>query len=144
MDPLKLQAVTMIDGEWLTGIVVAIIGAVGAIYARTRGRAEGRAENITLGEPVPTVPVQKIYGPVTWDQHKSLVDRVGRLEATTIELRRDMAVQFRELLEAGGQRENRIAEKLDGIARGIHHRIDRQMEICSTVRCSRKLEPRIP
>lgn len=125
----------MVDGEWLTGITVAIIGAVGAVWARSRGQAEGRAEKVTLGEPVPVVPFQKINSPVTWDQHKGLMARVERLEITTLELRRDLAIQFRELLEAGAARENRLADKLDEIARSLHARIDKQMEVCSSVRC---------
>ena len=126
---------------WITTFIVAIVGAVAAAWAKTRGRAEGRAEAVTLGEPVPTVPTRKVFSPPSWDQHAALVDRVSRLENTTIELRRDVALQFRELLEAGGQRENRLSEKLDGMARGFHSRVDRMMEVCAASRCGQKPTP---
>lgn len=132
----NIIAVTMVDGEWLTGIVVAIIGAVGAVWAKNRGRAEGRAESITIGDPFPTITTRKHREPPTWDQHKELDHRITVLEQAQAEFRRDLAMHYREMLEAGGARENRIMDKLDGIARGIHNRIDEHLKTCASRLCS--------
>jgi len=116
-------AETLISGEWLTGLIVAIIGAIGsAVVAYKKGAAS--VQEMTLKTPVPTVPMSKVSTPPSWDAHRALCDRVTRLEETTQELRRDMAGQYRELMQAGAQREANLSEKLDGIARGIHGRID--------------------
>lgn len=121
---------TLIDGDWIIAVVVAIIGAGGAVWAKAKGRAEGRAETVSIGEPVPVIRTSRVKEPPSWDQHVELQHRVTALEHTTAELRRDLACQFRELLQAGGERELRLAEKLDGIARGIHHRVDEMMRNC--------------
>lgn len=129
----EILAETMISGEWLTGLAVAVIGAVGsAIVAYKRGAAAGE---MTLKSPVPTVPTSKVSTPPTWDAHRALCDRVLRTENETAELRKDIAMvrhdleaQYREILKAGSDREQSISDKLDGIARGIHHRIDELMQ----------------
>lgn len=127
---MTMLAETMVSGEWLIALVVAVIGAVGsALVAYKRGVAA--AGDVTLKSPVPTVPMSKVSTPPTWDAHRALCDRVKRTEDETAELRKDIAVvrhdldlQYRELLKAGAAREQSISDKLDGIARGIHHRID--------------------
>jgi len=120
---VNLLAETLISGEWLTGLVVAVIGAAGsALVAYKKGASS--AQDVSLKSPVPEVPTRKVSTPPSWDAHKALCDRVVALEAVTQELRRDMSAQYREILIAGGEREARLAEKLDGIARGIHSRID--------------------
>ena len=127
-------AETLIPGEWLTGIVVAIITAIGAavgsvIIAWKKGNAEGRKQSVSVAEPVPTVPTRKVYSPPSWDQHQALMGRVETLEATTIELRRDQADMFRQILQAGAERENRLAEKIDHLIRKTHERIDQQFQL---------------
>lgn len=119
-------AETMISGEWITGLIVAVIGALGsAAVAYRKGVASRMTTSIT--DPVPEVPTRKVSTPPSWDAHRALCDRVTRLEETTQELRRDMAGQYRELMQAGAAREQSLSDKLDGIARGIHHRIDELM-----------------
>jgi hypothetical protein len=116
----------MISGEWITGLVVAVIGAVGsAMVAYKKGAASRMTTSIT--DPVPEVPTRKVSTPPSWDAHRALCDRVSRVEETTQELRRDLAGQYRELMQAGAAREQSLSDKLDGIARGIHHRIDELM-----------------
>lgn len=137
-------AETLVNGEWLTSIVVAVIGALATGAAlvvskmrETKAYEKGRGETMTIAEPVPELPFKKVLTPPSWDQHQALMARVATLEAATLELRRDMAAMFRDLLHAGGERENRISDKLDGIAREIHKRIDAQMKVCSTIRCGK-------
>lgn len=116
-------AETLISGEWLTGLIVAVIGAMGsALVAYKKGAAS--KQDISLQSPVPTVPTQKVSTPPSWDAHRALCDRVTRVEETTQELRRDMASQYRELMRAGAERERSLSDKLDGIASGIHSRIN--------------------
>lgn len=116
-------AETLISGEWITTLIVAIIGAIGsAAIAYKKGAAS--ATETRLASPVPEVPTRKVSTPPSWDAHRALVDRVTALEHISQELRRDMALQYREMMTAGAERESRLSDKLDGIARGIHHRID--------------------
>lgn len=137
-------AETLVNIETLTSIVVAVIGALfagAALFVSKvlvpKAYEKGRSETMTITEPVPDLPFKKVLTPPTWDQHHALMARVATLEATTLELRRDMAAMFRDLLHAGGERENRLADKLDGIAREIHKRIDAQMKVCASVRCGK-------
>ena len=130
---MQLLAETMIPGEWLIAAPVAIIGAIGsALLAYKKGVAA--SGEVTLKSPMPTVPTSKVPTPPSWDAHRALCDRVTRLEETTQELRRDMAGQYRELMMAGAAREQSISDKLDGLARGIHHRIDELMQPKRTAR----------
>ena len=126
---MNILAETMVSGDWITSFVVAVVGAAGAaVVAWKKGEAKGRGDKVTLQDPVPTVPMSKVSTPPSWDAHRALCDRVTRLEETTQELRRDMAGQYRELMQAGEARERSISDKLDGIARGLHHRIDELMQ----------------
>jgi len=118
-----ILAETMIPGEWMTSLIVAVISSVGAaIVAYKKGAAA--AQDVSLKSPVPEVPTRKVFTPPSWDAHKALMDRVTCLERVTQELARDMSSQYRELMKAGSAREQNLSDKLDGIARGIHARID--------------------
>lgn len=122
---------TLISGEWIIALVVAIIGAVASgIINYQRGVA---SQQIRVSEPVPEVPIKKNYQPPTWDQHKGLEMRVTALEHTTAELRRDLAIQFRDLLQAGAEREARLSEKLDKMCATIDGRIDKMLENCRMI-----------
>jgi hypothetical protein len=119
-------------GIIIASVITALIG--GGLL----GKKVGETQRIRLAEPVPPITTYKGTSPPTWDQHSVLRDRVSCLEHTVAEQRRDMAIQFRELLQAGGERELRLAEKLDGIARGIHHRIDEIMRDATAPHTTRK------
>ena len=120
---MNTLAETMISGEWMTGLIVAVIGALAsAVVAYKKGVAS--TQDVSLRSPVPTIPTQKVSSPPSWDAHRALCDRVARVEETTHELRRDVASQYREIMKAGADREASLSDKLDGIARGIHSRID--------------------
>ncbi len=133
---ISILADTNISGEWLTAFVVAIIGAVGGVVAAwKRGVKEGESKKITLGEPMPEVPVKRVYSPPSYYQHMDLARRVEKVEEITLdlrnnfhkaveEIRRDSAKQYVEILNAGHERETRIGEKLDDIARAFHSRVD--------------------
>jgi len=124
----------MIPGEWITFFVVSIITAIGGAFAAYK-KGLASATSTRLEEPVPIIRTKRVSEPPTWDQHMELHHRVSALEHTTQELRRELACQFRELLQAGGEREMRITDKLDGIARAIHARIDDQLKSCSARQC---------
>lgn len=120
---MSMLAETLISGDWLTGLAVAVTGAVGsALVAYKKGAAS--ATETTLKSPVPVVPTQKVSTPPSWDAHRALADRVTRVEEATQELRRDISLQYRELMTAGSVRETNISDKLEGIARSLHARID--------------------
>ena len=124
----------MISGNW----IVAVIGALASAFALFYGKRQGLKEatnNVTLQNPMPELPIRKLLTPPSWDAHRALMDRVLVLEAATLELRKDSAelrretnLQYHELLKAGGERETHLSDKLDGIARSIHARIDELMQ----------------
>ena len=120
---MNMLAETLISGEWITGLVVAVIGAVGSALVAYRKGAASVTET-RLAAPLPEFPTRKVLTPPSWDAHRALVDRVTALEVVTQELRRETSQQYHELLKAGGERETHLSDKLDGIARGIHSRID--------------------
>lgn len=124
---------TLVEGEWITGFIVAIITAVGgAFVAYRKGQA---SQQISLNPPIPTVPTQKVTTPPTWDQFLGHDRRIETLEHTVAEVRRDQAVQFRELLEAGATRESRLSEQIGSSMRTIHARIDEVLKNCATRQC---------
>ncbi len=134
----------LISGAWLIAIVkVAIIalGPAGAawIVALRKGERQGvekeRGKAVTLQDPVPELPVRRVYSPPSFSQHMNVVDRVVKLEKEADELRqafhaesaairRDLSKQYVEILHAGHERENRLSDKLDDIARAFHSRVD--------------------
>lgn len=115
----------MISGEWLTALVVAVIGAMGGVWIKAKGAGLKEAtNNVTMQSPFPEVPTRKVLMPPSWDAHQALRDRVTVIEHGLTELRRESATQYHELLKAGAERETHLSDKLDGIARGIHARID--------------------
>lgn len=118
----------MISGSWIIAVIGAIAAGIALVVGKKQGRAEAADNNVTIKQPVPTVPMSKVPTPPTWDAHKALCDLVTALEQVTKELRRDIAGQYRELMQAGAAREVNISDKLDGIARGIHARIDDLMK----------------
>jgi hypothetical protein len=117
MDPVSV-------GTMIGAILIALLGG-GYL-----GKRAATTQRVRLGEPVPEIPVRRVSTPPTWDQHAGLERRVTVLEAAQMEMRRDLANQFRELLEAGGTREARLGAKLEGIAKEIHRRIDAQFKTC--------------
>lgn len=129
-------AETMISGEWLTGFTVAIIGAIGSsLLAWKKGEAKGRGENVTLKEPVPELPVRKVYTPPTFSQHQELVRRVAALETESKEhreyvegqlrdIRREQSEQFVKLMNAGETRKDAIMDSINDMVRSFHSRVD--------------------
>ena len=117
-------------GEIIAAMVIALIGG-GYL-----GKRAATIQRVRLTEPMPEVPVRRVSSPPTWDQHHGLEKRVSFIEQAQTEMRRDMAAEFRALLEAGGSREQRLSSKLEGIAREIHRRIDENMKTCHERQCS--------
>jgi hypothetical protein len=117
----------MISGDW----IIAVIGALASAFALFYGKRQGLKEatnNVTLQSPLPEVSTRKVLTPPSWDAHQALRDRVTVLEVGLADLRRESINQYHELLKAGGEREVHLSDKLDGIARSIHSRIDELMQ----------------
>lgn len=120
---------TLVEGEWITAFIVAVIGAVGsALIAYQRGRS---SQPMTLQQPVPIVPTSKVFTPPTWDQFQGHHKRIESLEHTVSEMRRDQAIQFREFLQALSGQELRLGEKVDGLATTVHTRVDQVLKNCA-------------
>jgi hypothetical protein len=119
----------MISGNW----IIAVIGALSTAAALVIGKLQGKkeAQEMTLRDPVPTVPTSKVFGPPSWDLHQALTHRVTtlengveRVEGDLKSIRAENSLQYTSLLQAGSDREIRIGEKLDAVASSIHRRID--------------------
>lgn len=120
------MAETMISGEWITSVIVAVIGAIGGvIVAYKKGQANPNpSRDVNLKDPVPEVPVKRVYTPPTFSQHQDVVRRVSQLESDVREIRKEQAEHFTKLLEVGEERKDKIFEKIDNMARGFHARVD--------------------
>lgn len=128
---MTLAETSMVPAEVITGIIGAIFAGLALLY----GKQKGKQEAMTIKEPIPTVPTSKVSTPPTWDAHRALCDRVSRLEDDMRTLhsevkgvRDEQNEQFRQLMVAGGEREIRISEKIEGFARAIHSRIDEYLK----------------
>lgn len=109
----------MISGNWIIGVIGAITAAAAHFVGRKQGRTDAQDNNVTIqGQPIS----------VKMEEHFVTRREFDRLEKVTEGLRKDLASQYRELMQAGAAREQNLSDKLDGIARGIHARIDQILE----------------
>lgn len=118
--------------------MLKLIGALFTGAALVLGRYWGRKEEaakLQLPDPMPEFTTRKATTPPSWDAHKALMDRMTRQEQTSNELRHDlsevrkeMAENYKDLMASGQVRESNLSDKLDGIARSIHSRIDDLMK----------------
>jgi hypothetical protein len=122
----------MISGTWIIGFMGALGTFLGIVFGHQKGKA---AQAVRLESPLPEMQTRKIYSPPSYDAHLAVAARVAVLEAGLLELRREMAdlrrettAQYQTLLQAGSERELHLSDKLDGIARSIHSRIDEMMK----------------
>ena len=72
---MTILAEVLISGEWLTGIVVAIITAFGGIYLKARKDGENSRE-VTVKKPVPTIQVREEQRFVGRDEFLELTHRM--------------------------------------------------------------------
>lgn len=111
----------MISGNWLIGF----LGAAGTLLGIILGHQKGKAsQGVTINTPIPEMPFRKVERPVSFDQHNSLEQRVGRIEAHLDVIQRDQASQYRQIIEAGAERELRLTETLHAGLREVHSRLD--------------------
>ena len=115
----------MISGTWLIGF----LGAAGTLLGIIMGHKNGKAsQGVTINTPIPEMPFRKVERPVSYDQHNSLEQRVGRIEAHLDVIQRDQASQYRQIIEAGAERELRLTETLHAGLREVHGRLDAMMK----------------
>jgi len=122
--PMMAEAVPadpQISGQWILGVLGAIGTILGIIFGHARGKA---AQRFSLEAPVPEVPFRKVDRPVSFDQHTSLEARVARIETHLDTIQRDQAMQYRQILEAGSERELRMTEVINHGLREVHARLD--------------------
>jgi len=129
---------TGMSPETVGGIIAALIVAL--IGAGLLGKRSATIQRVRFAEPMQEMPMKRVSTPPTWDQHAGLERRVSVIEQSQLEMRRDLAAQYKELLEAGASREYRLSGKLEGIAREIQRRIDDTMQ-SSMVRSMENLSP---
>ena len=114
---------TMISGDWALKLIGALFTGAALILGRYWGKKE-EAAKITLPNPMPEMPFRKVERPVSFDQHNSLEQRVGRIEVHLDVIQRDQASQYRQIIEAGAERELRLTETLHAGLREVHGRLD--------------------
>ena len=103
-------------GAFISGLGALAMTFLKRESLKNQGRKEAQENNVNLtGQPIS----------VKMEEHFVTRREFDRLEKITEQMRRDMSEQYKDLMTAGGERESRLAEKLDGIARGIHSRIDK-------------------
>lgn len=129
----------MISGEWLTTIVVAIIGALGGVWMRAKkaGLAEA-TNNVTLQSPVPRFGVDMREDP-EFVTHNQLNGHLDRIESTFEEIKESLAGERGIARLANGNLHKRIdamSEKfgdrlsnLEGTSRGVKETVDKLLDI---------------
>jgi hypothetical protein len=80
--------------------------------------------NVTIQPPFPEVPFRKVSNPVSYDQHSALDARVARIELHLDQIQRDQSQQYKQILEAGAERELRMTEVMNEGLREVHRRLD--------------------
>jgi hypothetical protein len=132
---METLATITLDEKWLTTFVVAIIGALGAVWVKGRstGRTEGEnSREVTIKDQ--PLRMMKQDRPVSFDQHIALDARVARIENHLDRIERDAAQQYKQLLEAGGERELRMTEFFGAGLRAVHERLDAIMKLSNPTR----------
>jgi hypothetical protein len=100
---------TMVSGNFITALVVALIGAAATAYARISGKKQGLEEatnNVTIQSPVPTVRTKEEPEYVTMASFNGHLKRIEESIAG---------------IESALENERGIARTANG---NIHHRID--------------------
>jgi hypothetical protein len=125
---LQFLAETMGDGNglWVSAATIGAIGlaVAGIVKAFKVGEAKGKTQDVNLKDPVPEVPIKRVYSPPTFYQHQELVRRVSLIEAEAKEhrehmdaqlrdIRREQAEQFVKLMNAGEVRKDAIMDHMN-------------------------------
>lgn len=127
VDVLGLLAqADMMSGKFVIALVSAIITALvgGGLYKYR----EGAKNSMKIEKPVPTVPVAIRENFATKRELADVKSHVLRVEGSVAEVRREQSEQFKELLEAGEGRAERISDRMDSGLRAVHARLDRIYE----------------
>lgn len=128
IDVLANAADPQISGEWVIRLIGAIFAGAALIAGRYWGRKEKASENSVTIKDQP-IRVTKDQRPVSYDQYTALDARVGRMEAHLDAIQRDQGMQYKQILEAGAERELRMTEFFGLGLREVHARLDKLMEL---------------
>lgn len=119
----------MISGNWILGV----LGAAGTLLGIILGHAKGKAsQDVTIKDQ--PVRFTKDQRPVSFDQHSALDARVARIENHLDRIERDAGQQYKQILEAGAERELRMTEFFGAGLREMHSRLDALLKISTTTR----------
>lgn len=127
MTPLSILAETLISGDWLISLckmALVAAGPAGAawIIAFKKGKASTTLTKIE--DPVPEIPVKRVYSPPSFSQHMEVVRRLETLETDHAKLRQEVAKQYVELLKVGEERKDKIIDEFNRVATGFHSRVN--------------------
>ena len=132
MMPMLAEITATEVGTIIGVILTALLG--GGIIGKRAGLKEA-TNNVTIQQPFPEVPFRKVSNPVSFDQHSALDARVARIELHLDQIQRDQSLQYKQILEAGAERELRMTEVMNEGLREVHRRLD---EILTTRPSSRR------
>lgn len=118
----------MVSGKYLIAVLVAIIPVLGGVWLKAKAAGKSEGASLRLEDPVPEVPTRKVVVPPSFHQFQALDARVSAVETEVREFRNMLGKQFQHVIEAGMEREVRILDKLDDVARAIHARIDQILQ----------------
>lgn len=120
-----LASPEMMSGNFVIALVSAVITALvgGGLYKLKEAK-----DTVKIEKPVPTVPVLLKETFATKTELADVKNHVLRVERSVGEIRREQSEQFKELLEAGEGRAERLSEKMDHGLRAVHARLDRIYE----------------
>lgn len=123
----------MIPGEWLTGFVVAVIGAVAALMARKSGVKEGAEQERTQNRTITNNPLETKEVP-DWatrediDQLraeiKELAAKVERNFETERETARGAIGNIHKRIDAQSITASTLMGKLDGLSENVKMLLD--------------------
>ncbi len=120
---------TMISGNW----IIAVMGAAGTLLGIVFGfmKGKGSQEVSIANQPL---RFEKQPRSVSYDQHTALDARVARIENHLDRIERDGAQQYKQILEAGAERELRMTEFLGAGMREVHQRLDALLKLNTPTR----------
>jgi hypothetical protein len=110
-----------ISGNWIFAMLGVISTALTGWWAHQRGMKKARV--VIEDQPV-DVRTHKARTPPSYDQFRGLMERQERTDARLERLERDVANQFKQLLESAAAREYRIIEVINEGLSKVHQRMD--------------------
>lgn len=110
-------------GTFLQWIQVLLYLGGGVLLFQTIKEKMGKRGPVEVAQPISARVTQEIP-PVSQEAVSGLARRMDHLERQFTELRETQGEQYREILQSGAGREQRINEHIDSAVGSVHKRLD--------------------